>query len=143
MARAGEPWSLTSLREKLIKIGAKFVRRGPPCDVPVGQGHGVAPDIPGNAIVDCPAADTTRAGMNGRSAQMRQTTTAEVRHEQGTPLSSGPAGGQPIASPADMEPSRTKLFVAESKKSDPQKSVDVPHWDQESGECRLNLVGEP
>ena len=27
-AQAAEPWSLTSLREKLIKIGAKVVRHG-------------------------------------------------------------------------------------------------------------------
>ena len=28
MPKVAEPWSLTSLREKLIKIGAKVVRRG-------------------------------------------------------------------------------------------------------------------
>jgi hypothetical protein len=28
MPRTAEPWSLTSLREKLIKIGAKVVRHG-------------------------------------------------------------------------------------------------------------------
>ena len=28
MPKAAEPWSLTSLREKLIKIGAKLVSRG-------------------------------------------------------------------------------------------------------------------
>jgi hypothetical protein len=28
MPRMAEPWSLTSLREKLIKIGAKVVRHG-------------------------------------------------------------------------------------------------------------------
>jgi hypothetical protein len=28
MPRAAEPWSLTSLREKLIKIGAKVVNHG-------------------------------------------------------------------------------------------------------------------
>ena len=28
MPKAVEPWSLTSLREKLIKIGAKVVRHG-------------------------------------------------------------------------------------------------------------------
>jgi hypothetical protein len=53
---------------------------------------------------------------------MRQTTTAEVRLEQGKPPSSGPAVGQPVASAAGMEPSRTKLFAAEPKKSD-----YVPH----------------
>jgi hypothetical protein len=29
MPKAAEPWSLTSLREKLIKIGAKVVSHGP------------------------------------------------------------------------------------------------------------------
>ena len=28
MPKAAEPWSLTSLREKLIKIGAKVIRHG-------------------------------------------------------------------------------------------------------------------
>jgi len=28
MTKTAEPWSLTSLREKLIKIGAKVVRHG-------------------------------------------------------------------------------------------------------------------
>jgi hypothetical protein len=29
MLKTGEPWSLTSLREKLIKIGAKVVSHSP------------------------------------------------------------------------------------------------------------------
>jgi len=59
---------------------------------------------------------------------MRQTTTAEVRLEQGKPPSSGPAVGQPIVSAAGMEPSRTKLFAAEHKKSD-----DIPHGTRNPG----------
>jgi len=38
MPKAAEPRSLTSLREKLDKIGAKVVDHGPPRDLPNGRG---------------------------------------------------------------------------------------------------------
>src|SRR5215213_1543397 len=37
MPKTAEPWSLTSLREKLIKIGAKVVSHGALRDLPVGR----------------------------------------------------------------------------------------------------------
>ena len=40
MPKTAEPWSLTSLREKLIKIGAKVVSHGRYVDVPDGRGRG-------------------------------------------------------------------------------------------------------
>jgi hypothetical protein len=63
--KAAEPWSLTSLREKLIKIGAKVVSHGTLRDVPAGRGHCVATDVRGYPIPDRPAAGTTRAGTRG------------------------------------------------------------------------------
>jgi len=45
MPEAAEPWSLTSLREKLIKIGAKVVSHGPLHHVPDGRGRGTATTV--------------------------------------------------------------------------------------------------
>ena len=39
MPKAAEPWSLTSLREKLIKIGAKVVSHGRYRHLPDGRGR--------------------------------------------------------------------------------------------------------
>ena len=77
MPRAAEPWSLTRLREKLIKIGAKVVSHGLR-DLPAGRGRGVATDVGRHPGADRPAAGTTRARMRGRQGQMRQATTAQV-----------------------------------------------------------------
>ena len=63
--KAAEPWSLTSLREKLIKIGAKVVPR-PLRDIPAGRSRGVATDVRGNPVSDRLAAGTTRASVTGR-----------------------------------------------------------------------------
>jgi hypothetical protein len=38
LPKTTEPWSLTSLREKLIKIGAKVVSHGSLCHFPGGRG---------------------------------------------------------------------------------------------------------
>jgi hypothetical protein len=73
MPKAAEPWSLTSLREKLVKISAKVVSRD---RYVTCRGRGVAEDVRRNADADRPVAGTTRASMNERSGQMRQTTTA-------------------------------------------------------------------
>jgi hypothetical protein len=51
--------------------------------LPNGQGRGVAEDIRGNPVADRPAAGTAQASMTGRSGQMQQTTTAEVRLDEG------------------------------------------------------------
>ena len=77
MPKTAEPWSLTSLREKLIKIGAKVVSHGRYV-LPDGRGRGAAADVPGNPVADRPAASAAGTGMTGRSGQIRQTTTAEV-----------------------------------------------------------------
>jgi hypothetical protein len=67
MPKAAAPWSLTSLREKLIKIGAKVV--SPLRHVPDGRGRGATTDVPGNPVADRPVAGTARASM--RSARIR------------------------------------------------------------------------
>jgi Transposase DDE domain group 1 len=49
-----EPWSLTNLREKLIKIGAKVVSHGRYVTFQMAEGLGVATDVPGNPVTDRP-----------------------------------------------------------------------------------------
>jgi hypothetical protein len=44
MPKTAELWSLSSLREKLIKIGAKIIRQVL-CRVSNGRGRGVAADV--------------------------------------------------------------------------------------------------
>jgi hypothetical protein len=66
MPKTAEPWSLTSLREKLIKIGAEVVSHGRYLTFQMAVAHR-------------PVAGTTRASMTERSGQMRWTTTPEVR----------------------------------------------------------------
>jgi len=59
--------------------------------LPDGRGRGAAADVSGNPIADRPAPGAVGPGMTGRSAQMRQTTTAEVRLDQGKATNLGAA----------------------------------------------------
>jgi hypothetical protein len=45
-----EHWSMATLRELLIKIGAKIVRHGPPITFSDGRPHGVARVVPSNPV---------------------------------------------------------------------------------------------
>ena len=72
MPKTAEPCSLTSLREKLIKIGAKVVSHGALCDLPDGRGRGVATDVRRHPVADRSAAGTARAGMTSVSQVHRQ-----------------------------------------------------------------------
>ena len=65
MPKAAEPWSLTSFREKLIKIGAKVVSRGHYVTFQMSEGGGAAADVPGNPVADRPAARAAGTGMRG------------------------------------------------------------------------------
>ena len=91
MPKTAEPWSLTSLREKLIKIGAKVVSHGRYVTFQMAEVAVPRQMFAGNPVADRPAAGAARTGMTGRSGQMRQTTTAEVRLDEGKAASSGPA----------------------------------------------------
>jgi len=116
--KAAGPWSLTSLREKLIKIGAKVGSRGR--------------YVRGNPVADRPAAGTARASMRSAGGQMRQGTTAEVRLDQGKGTRSS------VASPAILgfrSPGHRSwaTFVSGGPKARPWP-WSVP----ESGECRIS-----
>jgi hypothetical protein len=79
MPKAAEPWSLTSLREKLIKIGAKVVSHGRYVTFQMTE-VAVSRDMFRNLVAHRPAPGTTRARMRD---QMRQATTAQVRLDAG------------------------------------------------------------
>ena len=58
-------WSLTSLKEKLIKIGAKVVQPRPLCRLPDGRGRHPTANVPGDFAADrgTTAAATTSASV--------------------------------------------------------------------------------
>ena len=60
MPKTAEPWSLSSVRAKLIKIGAKVVNHGPIRHLPDGRGRGFVADVRRDPVADCQAAGTTR-----------------------------------------------------------------------------------
>jgi hypothetical protein len=72
LPKAAELWSLTSLREKLIKIGAKVVSHGRYRHLPDGRARGIATNVRRHSVADRPVAGAARAGMTERSGQMRQ-----------------------------------------------------------------------
>ena len=70
--KTAEPWSLTSLREQLIKIGAKGRQPRALCDLPDGRGRGVATDVRRHPVADRSAAGTACAGMTSASQVHRE-----------------------------------------------------------------------
>jgi len=79
MPKAVAQWSLTSLREKLIKIDAKVVSHGRYVTFQLAE---VA--VPGQMFRDC--------GRHQRARkQMQRATKAEVRLDEGKPAGSSPA----------------------------------------------------
>ncbi len=78
MPKAAELWSLTSLREKLIKIGAKVVSHGRYVTFQLAEVAVSRQIFARHPVADRPTAGTARASMSGRREQMRQVATAEV-----------------------------------------------------------------
>ena len=79
MPKTAEPWSLTSLREKLIKIGAKVVSHGRYVTFQMAE---VA--VPRQMFADILSLDrrpagTARAGMTGVEVRYGDGTMGEVR----------------------------------------------------------------
>jgi hypothetical protein len=62
--KAAEPWSPTSLREKLIKIGARSSPR-PLRHLPAGRRRGVAADVQGYPDAHRPVAGAARTSVRG------------------------------------------------------------------------------
>jgi hypothetical protein len=66
MPKTAVPWSLTSLREKLISAREDLQPRALRY-LPDGRGRGATADVPGNPVADRPTAGISRASMNGTS----------------------------------------------------------------------------
>jgi len=78
MPKTAELWSLSSLREKLIKIGAKIIRHGRYVTFQMAE-VGVSPQMfARHPVADRSAAGTTCANMRGQRDRMQQATTAKV-----------------------------------------------------------------
>jgi hypothetical protein len=63
MAKAAKPFSLTSLREKLIK-GREGRQRWPLRYIPSGRGRGIAADVRRNPVADHRDAGAGRTGVD-------------------------------------------------------------------------------
>ena len=61
MSKAAERWSLNSLREKPIKVGAKVVSHGRYVTFQMAEAARVAADVPANPVADRPVAGTPGA----------------------------------------------------------------------------------
>jgi Transposase DDE domain group 1 len=79
MPEAAEPRSLTSLREKLIKIGAKVVSHGRYITFQLAEVAVYLDGCSPTPVADRPVAGAAHARMKGQRHQMQQATTAEVR----------------------------------------------------------------
>ena len=133
MPKTAEPWSLTSLREKLVKIGAKVVSHGRYVDLPDGRGRGVATDVRRHPVADHPAAGTARAGMTRQPS-------APGNEGRGMPWSSKAARfsvGPPSTTSFDGP-----LLAATAICHCPSRSEarSWPRNGRESGECRLKAL---
>jgi len=58
MPKTAEPWSLTSLREKLIKIGTKVVSHGRYVTFQMAEVAVAGSDVRRHPVADCRAAGT-------------------------------------------------------------------------------------
>jgi hypothetical protein len=65
MPKTKEPWPLTSLREKLIKIGAKIVSHGRYVTFQSGRSRSVAADVRRNLFADRRLRAGARASIRG------------------------------------------------------------------------------
>jgi hypothetical protein len=77
MPKAAEPWSLISLREKLIKIGAKFVSHGRYVAFQLAEVSVSRADVCGNLVADWAVARPARPIITYKHSS--KTVSAELR----------------------------------------------------------------
>ena len=90
--------------------------------------------VPGNPGVDRPTAGTDRASMTGRSGQIRQVATAEVRLDQGKATGSDLAGRHPGGLAAN-EGGAIKFHCSGTARGE-----DQAQWARNPGGCRLRRI---
>ena len=101
--------------------------------LPIGRGHGVAADVPGNLDADRPTAVTAGASVTGKWDRIRQAETAEVRLDQGSTAGSSASArltarfGPPAAHAA-----------RDCRCQGSSRARSWPQHPRESGECRFN-----
>jgi hypothetical protein len=115
MPKAVEP-SLTSLREKLIKIGAQVVNHGRYVTFQMAE-VAVRGSCSGTSSCSLPASGPARTQPERCKDRMRQTTTAGVRHDEGKVTSFYARRGGNPSIPCPRHPSRLGLFAMERPKT--------------------------
>ena len=83
-------WSLTTLREKLIKIGARMVRHGRYITLPSGGGCRSAPSVRADPVADHPPASATAADVRLRWDRGVRRAREECALPSRTPTHRGP-----------------------------------------------------
>ena len=135
--KTAEPWSLTSLREKLIKIGAKVVSHGRYVIFQMAEVAVPQQMFPGHPVADRPAAGTARPCMRGAAHQTRPTV-GEVCRDADKPAYFGASArltGCLRGAPATRDlllakPSERAILVSNRRESEecPLKHVYAVHF---------------
>jgi hypothetical protein len=91
MPNTAEPWSLTSLREKLIKIGGKVVSHGRYVTFQMAEVAVSRQIFQEILMLIARFADTACTSMTGLCARKARITMGEVRLDEGKPVVATPA----------------------------------------------------
>jgi hypothetical protein len=108
-----EPWSLTSLRERLIKIGAKVISHGRQVTFQMG-GHPVAAHIQGHPNADWPALGAARDSVRGAGTHATNND-GGVRDNGGKATSFMRDEGKPVDFRCPGHPSWLGLFAMDAQ----------------------------
>ena len=136
--KTAEPWSLTSLREKPVKIGAKVVSHGRYLTFQLAEVAVPRQMFARHPVADRPAPGAARARMTGAEARCGQATIDEVRLDAGEVPRFG-AAAQPTGG-YDALPDTQHAICRCSRRS---KGRSSPRNVPESGECRLKISSLP
>ena len=100
MPKTAEPWSLTSLREKLAQSRCEGHQPRPLRHLPDGRRRGVATDVRRHPIVDRPAAGTARNRHEARGRRcVRDAGRGMARYGQSSAVHRSDSVNRPLRSP--------------------------------------------
>ena len=124
-------WTLTTLRNKLIKIGAKVVSHGRYVTFQMAEIAVSTTDVPGDRVADWPVAGTTRTGMSNARVESDRRQWKSCVLMKAEPPTLTLAGREHIASATDNVrlPHKTRCHGASTGRP-------LPFWTRKSGECR-------
>jgi hypothetical protein len=138
MPKAAEAWSLTSLREKLIKNRRRGRQPRPLRHLPIGRGLGVAADVCGYPDAHRPTAGAARTNVTGKWSRIPETETAEVRFNRGETTSSSASARSIVRFGPSTRGARIKKFSGVKGCHGSSRARSWPQYPPESGECRIN-----